>query len=209
MDQVSQFETFGFLWKRSAIDESYFGVFSDISSRNVIPNSELLNVCRNALSQLAPKALPTRATLFAKSDEQSWSLGWHQDRVIAVKEKHDVPSFTNWTRKNEIYHVEPPVPYLETGFFVQVYLDDVSGNDGPTELALGTHKFGKVYRDQKDHIVENAERHLCVASRGDLLICKPLILHRSLPSQTKNSRRILRIDFAERELPEPLRWNRL
>jgi hypothetical protein len=42
-------------------------------------------------SILGRQSRPVRATLFDKSPELNWSLGWHQDRTIAVRARIDTP----------------------------------------------------------------------------------------------------------------------
>ncbi len=205
--KMATFNNTGFLWKRGAVAADRLNLPHSQSSRHVEISTEIIEACQNALSDVLPGAFPTRSTLFSKSSVQSWSLAWHQDRVIAVAEKHDMPSYTNWTRKDGIWHVEPPIEVLNKMVFVQVYLDDVGLDDGPTELASSTHKFGKICGDEKETIIAQTETHPCLASKGDVLICRALILHRSLITKTQNPRRILRIDFANFELPEPLSWN--
>ncbi len=204
---VGGFNDMGFVWKRGAIPLRLLGEAPKHSSRNVNLSSELMSACQMAVSDILPGAFPTRTTLFAKSSTQSWSLGWHQDRVIAVAEKHDMPGYINWTRKDGIWHVEPPVDVLNKMVFVQVYLDLVGPFDGPMQLSVGSHLTGKFLASQKT--MDHSDIHTCQADRGDILMCKFLTLHRSLPSQTGQQRRILRIDFANYELPEPLEWARL
>ena len=48
---------------------------------------------RLAVSKLGPAARPVRCVLFDKRADTNWALGWHQDRTIAVREKHDVHGF--------------------------------------------------------------------------------------------------------------------
>lgn len=57
---------------------------------------------------LGPLARPVRAVFFDKTPERNWSLGWHQDRTIAVKHRIDTPGFADWTHKSGIHHVVPP-----------------------------------------------------------------------------------------------------
>jgi hypothetical protein len=47
-------------------------------------------------SWLGEKARPVRAMLFDQSANANWSLGWHQDRVIAVKQRVETIGFENW-----------------------------------------------------------------------------------------------------------------
>lgn len=61
-------------------------------------------------SVLGRECFPVRAILFDKSAEQNWSLGWHQDRTIAVKQRIDVDGFGPWSVKSGMIHVEPPTP---------------------------------------------------------------------------------------------------
>jgi hypothetical protein len=44
-----------------------------------------------AASVLGESATPVRAILFNKTAGTNWSLAWHQDRTICVKEKRAVP----------------------------------------------------------------------------------------------------------------------
>ena len=57
-----------------------------------------------AASVLGEGARPVRAILFNKSPETNWSLAWHQDRTICVKEKCEVPGFGPWTVKGGMHH---------------------------------------------------------------------------------------------------------
>src|SRR5262245_38819263 len=53
-----------------------------------------------------PRAV--RALLFNKTPSTNWSLTWHQDRVIAVKDRIEVEGFGPWSRKHGALHVAPP-----------------------------------------------------------------------------------------------------
>lgn len=196
----------GWLWKRGAISPEHLQNLPNESSRDPNIHPAMLNACLGHIEEFLPGAFPVRATLFSKSSSKSWALGWHQDRVIPVTGKHDVEGYTHWTRKKNIWHAEPPEQVFKQTLFAQIYFDSVSRTDGPTELASGSHKFGKIYKDDKDRVLSSSPKHLCLAEAGDILICKPLILHRSIPSKSKNSRRILRLDFANLKLPAPLQW---
>lgn len=62
---------------------------------------------------LGAKAKPVRAIFFDKTPEANWKVPWHQDLTVAVREKRETAGFTAWTRKAEIYHVQPPIAVLE------------------------------------------------------------------------------------------------
>ena len=121
MRAQEKFSRTGFVWKRGIIPKDLLELPDTASSRNMNLSSDIVSICQTALSEIMPGAFPTRATLFAKSGNQAWSLGWHQDRVIAVAEKHHIEGYTNWTLKDGIWHVEPPLGVLEKMIFVQVY----------------------------------------------------------------------------------------
>jgi hypothetical protein len=53
-----------------------------------------------AAQSLGETARPVRAILFDKSASANWSLTWHQDRVVAVRERMEVEGFGPWTRKH-------------------------------------------------------------------------------------------------------------
>ena len=38
-----------------------------------------------------------KATLFDKTPDTNWRVRWHQDRVLAVKERLEVPGFGPWS----------------------------------------------------------------------------------------------------------------
>lgn len=196
----------GYLWSRG----------HDLGSANLPNHSDrtpdvpahILTLCQRVVTRVLPEAFPVKSTLFAKSEERSWALGWHQDRVIPVADKQEREGFINWSRKDGVWHVEPPIEYLNQMVFAQVYLDPVGADDGPMEIAAGSHHHGKISARQKDQVLTRADAHKCLAEPGDILICKALTLHRSLASKSGRQRRILRIDFASSALPSPLKWAR-
>lgn len=48
--------------------------------------------------------------------------------------------------------------------------------------------------------------HTCAASAGDLLLMRPLLFHSSRQAIHPHRRRVLHLEYAAVELPEPLRW---
>ena len=133
-------------------------------------------------------------------------MPWHQDRVIAVKEKHDIEGFGAWTKKAGVWHTEPPIKILENMVFIRIHLDDCSAQNGALELALGSHKYGRIRSEDAVGIVQKLPQDICDAQRGDVLIAKALTLHRSYKSTSLSRRRALRIDYCSAALPQPLDW---
>lgn len=157
-------------------------------------------------AQIAPKARAVRVVGFDKSDGLNWTLGWHQDRVVAVSERADLPGFSAWTRKAGVWHAEPPAAFLQTMFFLRVHLDGADAENGALEIAHGSHLFGRVLGADARRTAEGCNRELCVASRGDILAASALLLHRSAASRSAAPRRAIRIDYATIDLPSPLMW---
>ncbi|PHS42037.1 MAG: phytanoyl-CoA dioxygenase [Robiginitomaculum sp.] len=163
----------------------------------------------NLVSTVLPNAKPVRALVFNKSTDTNWGVPWHQDRVISVKDKHDVKGYKNWTKKSGVWHVEPPVDILEKMVFVRIHLDENTKNNGCMEIALRTHKFGYIPAHAQANIIASAQTELSVANKGDILVVKALILHRSRQSKSGDTRRTLRVDYTNQQLPAPLEWAEL
>jgi hypothetical protein len=86
---------------------------------------------------LGPECLPVRATLFDKSADKNWSLGWHQDRTIAVKQRIDVNGFGPWSIKSGMVHVEPRFDSLARMVTLRVHLDTVPVTNALLLIAPG------------------------------------------------------------------------
>jgi len=155
---------------------------------------------------LLPSAKPVRALVFNKSTDTNWVVPWHQDRVIAVKDRQDVEGYTNWTKKSGIWHVEPPAHILEKMIFARVHLEDNTEENGCMEIALGSHRHGKIPTEIHAKIVSSLQTEMCIAKKGDVLIVKALTLHRSQASNSDKTRKTLRVDYSNQELPLPLQW---
>ena len=156
--------------------------------------------------RLLPGARPVRVIAFNKTETNNWTLPWHQDRVVALRARVDMPGFANWTNKAGIWHAEPPIELLQRMLFARIHLDDAGGENGCLQLALGTHTRGKIAAADAEAIAEASPMENCVAGRGDVLFAKALILHRSSPSRSSVSRRAIRIDYCSEPLPPPLEW---
>lgn len=85
-----------------------------------------------------------RAILFNKTARTNWSLAWHQDRTICVKEKRVAPGFGPWTLKSGMIHVAPPFDLLTRMVTLRAHLDDVPVTNAPLIIAPGSHAFGRL-----------------------------------------------------------------
>lgn len=204
----------GRVWFREVLSAAELAAIDESCAMGRAPGVRLdLRSVGEALapvSAIAAKVLagarPVRVVAFNKSEAANWSLPWHQDRVIAVRERYEVAGFQNWTRKAGVWHVEPPVALLQDMVFARVHLDPATKENGAMEIALGSHAPGFVADAAAEAAASRAERELCLADRGDVLFVKALTLHRSRASQGSGERRAVRIDYAAGQLSPPLEW---
>ena len=164
------------------------------------------NIDGIARAKLGPDVRPVRAVLFDKRQNANWSLGWHQDRTIAVREKVDCDGFGPWTRKAGITHVEPPFDYVERMVTLRVHLDPVESDNGPLMIALGSHRIGRIPIEQVDDVARRVGRFVCLADSGDVWVYPTAILHASDAVRTSKRRRVLQVDYAAVPLPGGLEW---
>lgn len=152
-------------------------------------------------------ARPVRAILFDKNPAANWSLAWHQDRTISVRERRDLPGFGPWTIKSGLLHVAPPFALLERMVTIRVHLDDVPADNAPLLIAPGSHRFGLVREEAIDAVVAQCGVHACEAQAGDIWIYATPILHASEAARLPKARRVLQVDYAAFDLPGGLEWS--
>jgi hypothetical protein len=157
-------------------------------------------------SVLGPECLPVRAILFDKSVEQNWSLGWHQDRTIAVTQRVDADGFGPWSLKSGMIHVEPPFDLLAGMVTVRVHLDAVPVTNAPLLVAPGSHKRGRIPTAEIPEVVRQCGIIPCLAAAGDVWLYATPILHASDAASRPVHRRILQVDYAVGQLPGGLEW---
>ncbi|QDX28331.1 phytanoyl-CoA dioxygenase family protein [Sphingomonas suaedae] len=150
---------------------------------------------------------PVRALLFDKSAPTNWSLAWHQDRTICVRERRDVAGFGPWTVKSGLLHVAPPIAVLERMVTIRIHLDDVPADNAPLLIAPGSHRVGLVREDTIDAVVKDCGVHVCTAWTGDIWLYATPILHASQAAAVPRRRRVLQVDYAAFDLPGGLIWS--
>jgi hypothetical protein len=149
---------------------------------------------------------PVRTVRFDKTSAANWMVPWHQDRTIAVAGRHDVDGFGPWSVKRGVVHVEPPVALLEGMLTLRLFVDACGEDQGPIEIALSSHRMGRVPADRVAEAAKKSPKLVAVGAPGDVLAMHPLALHMSARSQSDARRRVLHVDYASAELPPPLQW---
>lgn len=159
-----------------------------------------------AAARMPAGAQPVRAILFDKTLCQNWALPWHQDRVIAVREKVKIEGFGPWTRKHGALHVQPPFDLLSRMITLRVHLDPVPETNAPLIVALGSHRLGRITETDVPAAAARCGEALCLADAGDVWLYATPILHASRRAQTPGHRRVLQVDYSADGLPGGLEW---
>jgi ectoine hydroxylase-related dioxygenase (phytanoyl-CoA dioxygenase family) len=155
-------------------------------------------------------ATAVRALFFDKTPGANWPVLWHQDLSIAVAERHELEGWGPWSTKANIPHVQPPVSILEAMLAVRLHLDDCGADNGPLRVIPGSHRSGRLSRDQIVIRREEIGEVTCEAPAGASLLIRPLLLHASSPARAPSHRRVVHIEYAPAHvLPTPLNWARL
>lgn len=161
---------------------------------------------RIATSLLGPKARAVRALLFDKTPSTNWSLGWHKDRTIVVRERIEVHGFGPWTIKQGLVHVAPPAALQRDMITMRVHLDAVPDGNAPLLIAPCSHRLGRIAEADIERVVARCGTATCLAEAGDVWLYATPILHASAAAVGAIRRRVLQIDFAATDLPGGLTW---
>ncbi|MEM9942890.1 MAG: phytanoyl-CoA dioxygenase family protein [Planctomycetota bacterium] len=146
-----------------------------------------------------------RILYFNKHPQRTWSLPWHKDKTIAVKD-HSLPSkhFSKPTMKSGIQHVEASDSILQQMVTLRIHFDSATAENGALHVIAGSHR-----NSNKDE--DSSEARLVETEPGDVLMMRPLLSHSSQSSKpgTQKHRRILHLEFAANPvLPDGFQWNR-
>lgn len=149
-----------------------------------------------------------KATLFDKRTEANWLVAWHQDISIPVSHQIDLDGWTTWSRKEDVWYVQPPTQVLSQLVAMRIHLDDCDDDNGPLRLLSGSHLFGRLkLTDIASHLGNYPEKTV-IGRRGSALMMRPLLIHASSKATARARRRVLHLEFANFELPAGLDWHR-
>jgi hypothetical protein len=155
---------------------------------------------------LGDGAFAVRAVFFDKLPGANWSLFWHQDNVIAVNRRLDLPDFTGWSNKAGVWQVQPPAEILSRMVALRVHLDDCGPANGPLRVLPGSHRYGWL-DDELDAWKARVPEVVCLARAGGVVGICPLILHASAAAEAPGHRRVIHLEYANEKLPDGLDWN--
>jgi len=155
---------------------------------------------------LGPHCFAVRGILFDTTAAANSKVMWHQDLTIAVHSRVITAGFGPWSEKAGVTHVQPPIEILERMLAVRIHLDDCGPENGPVRVLARSHRVGQLSASAIDAWRNGSPSVDCVAERGAILALRPLILHASSQATVPGHRRVVHLDFAAEELPEPLAW---
>lgn len=157
------------------------------------------------------RAAVVRSIRFDKTPETNWLVPWHQDALIAVAARRDVPGFGPWSVKDGEAHCRPAIEVLESLVTIRIHLDACPADAGPLRGVVGSHRRGVL----SDEAVDDEARRAASEGRideavtdiGGVVVMSPLTIHSS-PKATRGEgrRRVLHLDCSAMELPSGLAW---
>ena len=176
----------------------------------VVPLIRTLSESENIRSIIEPiigkDAQVVRGILFDKNPVANWKVPWHQDVVIALREKKEVSGFTAWSTKAGVVHAQPPVEILESILAIRIHLDDTDESNGALRVISGSHKFRVLGDDEIQELKEKNAPVTCHVARGGALLMRPLLLHASSVATVPTHRRVIHLEYSALNLPDGLEW---
>lgn len=170
--------------------------------KDLIFNDNIKKVIREVFGE---RYVAVKSIYFDKPEKSNWYVAYHQDLTISVDKKVNLPDFGPWTTKQNQFAVQPPLDILENMYTIRIHLDDTDEHNGALKVVPKSHSKG-IYRPETiDWNVETEE--ICSVEKGGIMIMKPLTLHGSNRTTNGKKRRVIHIEFSDRELPDELQWS--
>ena len=178
---------------RKVFDNSSHGI------RNILRLPEVAALLQSDPMRaiVGTQVFAVRGIYFDKLPEANWSVSWHRDTKIAVAERIEADGFTAWSVKDGLIHTQPPREVLAEMLTMRLHLDDCGPENGVLRVIPGSHL---VDTWSESDAVD------CSVKAGGVVMMKPLTIHSSKRSVNPTHRRVVHIEFAFRDLPQPLRW---
>jgi ectoine hydroxylase-related dioxygenase (phytanoyl-CoA dioxygenase family) len=146
----------------------------------------------------------TKAIYFDKPEKSNWFVAYHQDLSISVSNKKETTGYQNWTKKRGQIGVQAPKEILESIFTIRIHLDDTNEQNGALKVIPKSHSNGILRLDSLN--LESKQETFCSVEKGGIMLMKPLLFHASNRSTGNRQRRVIHLEFSNRELAEELDW---
>jgi hypothetical protein len=146
-----------------------------------------------AASALRRPASPIDAVFFDKRSDVNWAVPAHQDVVVPIPA--DASAVRNERQRHGLRYGEPPDHVLQELVALRIHFDDAGADNGGLAVVDGSHARGRLSDLAIREIPAGAYRHYeCRA--GDVLLMRPLAVHRSGRSVRLERRRVLHVLYA-------------
>ncbi len=143
----------------------------------------------------------TKAIFFNKPSKSNWFVSHHQDLSISVKEKVINDGYNNWTHKSGQLGVIPPKEVLENTITIRIHIDKTDETNGALRILENSHTKGIIRIDEHFNKTNFGEEVLCEVEKGGVMLMKPLLLHASSKSISEFDRRVIHLEFCNKEIP--------
>ena len=112
--------------------QDVFGIRNLLGEIPALREQLLTPALRQLLAALFPAGLPhlVKAIYFDKPAGSNWLVAWHQDVMISVQGRQDLPGYGPWTSKAGETSVLPPREVLESIITLRLHLDDCDATNG-------------------------------------------------------------------------------
>lgn len=151
----------------------------------------------------APRHL-VKAIYFDKPAGSNWVVAWHQDLMVSVDQRRELPGFGPWKVRPEGVTVQPAPEYLAGICTLRLHLDACDAANGGLRVVPGSHRRGVIPASDIPRYTPQAE--VCPVPAGGVMLMKPLTLHASHRSTDERPRRVIHLEFSAQQLPSGLRW---
>lgn len=176
-----------------------YGARGLLSARPELPGL-LAQLGLDALAEraLGVAAFPIDAVFFDKRPDVNWAVPAHQDVVVPIPAAADAEAARRTRERHGLRYGEPADHVLRELVALRVHFDDAAVSDGGLAIACGSHARGRLGIADIQQIPARAfQPHDCRA--GDVLLLKPLVVHRSPRATAPTRRRVLHILYAPRD----------
>ena len=143
-----------------------------------------------------------KAIYFDKPPSANWIVPWHQDLTITTNQKVAHAGYEKWRLKNGVHYVHPPIAIIENIITIRIHLDDCIEANGDLRVIHASHRNGI---DKKLDFTQE-KPVICEVERGGVLLMKPLLFHASKRTTNNLNRRVIHLEFANKELLPPLTY---
>jgi ectoine hydroxylase-related dioxygenase (phytanoyl-CoA dioxygenase family) len=147
---------------------------------------------------LGAGAFPIDAIFFDKRSDANWAVPAHQDVVVPVPFSADLTGVRNVRHRHGLSYGEPADHVLQELVALRVHFDDAGPENGGLSIVHGSHSLGRLSSAEILRIPsESYTSYDCRA--GDVLLMKPLAVHRSGRAVLPRHRRVLQVLYGPRD----------